>query len=111
MAQRQRPAGGAALLATYSFPSGHATATTAPYMTLVYLLWRKRLIPLFIALLAGVGWSFLVGVSRVYLGVRWATNVGGGWLLGLGLAMVAAAEYEWWRTRQVLRGGLGGASR
>ena len=53
------------------------------WVTLMYLLWRERLVSLLPAFLVGVGWPLLVGFSRVYLDLHWATDVLGGWLLGL----------------------------
>jgi len=96
---RKRPPGAGAVLASYSFPSGHMTSATGLWVTLMYLLWRERLIPPLAAILVGVGWPLLVGLSRVYLDVHWASDVEAGWLLGLGLSLAAAAVYERWRSR------------
>jgi len=66
----------------------------------MYLLWREKLLPLLPAILIGLGWPFLVGLSRIYLDVHWASEVGAGWLLGTGLTVASAAVYERWRARQ-----------
>lgn len=100
---RARPAGAGKLkILTYAFPSGHATTSTAVLLTLTYVLARERLIPAWLALLVGVAGPFLVGASRVYLDVHWATDVFGGWALGVFVAALSAALYERVRAR-VLR--------
>lgn len=101
---RSRPAG--ALLYPglgYSFPSGHATGTMAVAVTLAYVLGRERILPLRPALAAAAGFSFLVGCSRIYLDVHWATDVIGGWAMGLAVASAGAAVYERLRAGTVQR--------
>jgi undecaprenyl-diphosphatase len=67
----------------YSFPSGHAMATTALATALVIIAWPTRgrwvVTPLALA------YAFLIGVSRVYLGVHFPSDVLGGWALSLAL--------------------------
>lgn len=92
---RQRPAHGYAVDPTYAFPSGHATLAAAVCGTLAYVLWRERLLPGAAAIGAGIALSVVVGISRVYLDMHWATDVAGGWMAGLIVACVAAAAYEW----------------
>lgn len=65
----------------YSFPSGHATtAAMAAGLLLVALFVRRpRACRLWLGLT--VCWAGLVGISRVWLGVHWMSDVVAGWLL------------------------------
>jgi undecaprenyl-diphosphatase len=69
---------------TASFPSGHAMMTAIVYLTLAALLARsesRRRLKAFLLLLA-TSVTLLVGISRVYLGVHWPSDVLGGWMIG-----------------------------
>jgi len=73
-----------------SFPSGHSLLSAVVYLTLGALLTRlvqpKRL-KLYIITTA-LFLSFIVGLSRVYLGVHYPTDVLAGWTVGLVWAVV-----------------------
>lgn len=78
-----------------SFPSGHSMMAAVTYLTLAVMLGRaepRASIRRFYIVLAGI-LALLVGVSRVYLGVHWPSDVLAGWSLGaawaLGVAMLA----------------------
>lgn len=75
---------------SHSFPSGHSTSSTATYFLLAIVIARlearfsvKVLAFGFAALL-----SILIGISRVYLGVHWPSDVLAGWCLGAGWALI-----------------------
>ena len=92
---RARPAGlGGIVPSSYSFPSGHATAATAVCCTLAYVFWREGLLGRRTAILVAVLAPLLIGFSRVYLNVHWATDVLGGWSAGLLIAVLSSLLYN-----------------
>jgi undecaprenyl-diphosphatase len=71
-----------------SFPSGHAAGAMAVFLTAALLIpvARPR-----IAMAAALACAGAVGISRVFLGVHFPTDVLGGWLWGAGVALVGVA--------------------
>ena len=67
-----------------SFPSGHALLSTVFYLTLGVMLTRafpRTHIKAFV-LGAAMTMALLIGVTRVYLGAHWASDVFAGWCAG-----------------------------
>ena len=69
----------------YSFPSGHAMAAFGFYGFIIYLLWHFNLAKsakiIFSVLLGAL--IILIGVSRIYLGVHYASDVLAGYMVSL----------------------------
>jgi undecaprenyl-diphosphatase len=73
-----------------SFPSGHAVLSAVVYLAVGILLARIEPRPLLKAYFLGVmmALTFMVGTSRVYLGVHYPTDVLAGWTVGLVWALL-----------------------
>lgn len=72
-----------------SFPSGHAMMSAVVYLTLAALVARlipQRWLKLYVLAVATV-LSGLIGLSRVYLGVHWPSDVLAGWVAGAAWAL------------------------
>jgi uncharacterized protein (TIRG00374 family) len=95
---RPRPAGQLTFEPTYSFPSGHTVAAVTLFGGLALLIarrdlsWRLKTW----AWAAAIALTFLVGLSRVYLGVHYSSDVIGGVVLGAVLLAVSAAALTLW---------------
>lgn len=123
---RVRPPQSLALIetpASHSMPSGHAIISVAFFGMLAYLVWAwmdgrgaTRLggrggpgswIAEAVATLIGAAFAVLIGLSRVYLGVHWFSDVVAGWCLGGAVLIVAVRVAGRWRRshgpREMLR--------
>lgn len=90
---RVRPdfAQGGARLDSLSYPSGHSSGIATLVTVALVLAWpllagRAR----HLALAAGIALTFLVGLTRLWLGVHFLSDVLGGWALGVGWSLLTA---------------------
>jgi undecaprenyl-diphosphatase len=91
---------------TASFPSGHATGAAATYLTLGALLARfqpRRWVKIYLLGLATT-LTVLIGLSRIYLGVHWPTDVLAGWTLGASWALFCWVIARWLQQRGQVEG-------
>ena len=91
----------------YSFPSGHATGTAAIMVISAWMLtrwlipgWTGRVMVWAVA----IGSAFLIGFSRVYLGVHYVSDVLSGWMLGMAWAGTVMLVGTWWDNTRRARG-------
>jgi undecaprenyl-diphosphatase len=81
----------------YSFPSGHAATSALVAGALVWLLCQllpQRWMRLTVAAVLGA-WALLVGLSRIYLGVHWLSDVLASWLFAAAF-LTALVSGPWW---------------
>jgi undecaprenyl-diphosphatase len=79
-------------VATASFPSGHAAISAVTYLSLGVVLARasnRRRMKMFYIVVA-IFLTGIVGLSRLYLGVHYPTDVAAGWALGAAWAILCA---------------------
>jgi len=84
---------------TSSFPSGHAMESAIIYLTLGAMLMRlsERRITKVYSMAIAIALTLLVGISRVYLGVHYPTDVIAGWMFGFfwaSLCWIVAKRFE-----------------
>lgn len=83
----------------YSFPSGHAMISLVTLGLIGYLLttkfpqWQGRIISLTIILVIGIG------LSRLYLGVHWPTDIIAGYAAGLVWLFTCIFSLQVWQER------------
>ncbi len=99
-----RPPAGLASALTFSFPSGHTSASTAVAVVIAYVVTREGVAGRWVWPLA-IGFALAVGVSRIVLDMHWASDVLGGWMIGASYAAIVCALYERAHVREHLRAG------
>ena len=100
---RQRPDLGSmtAYTGSFAFPSGHTMTAAVTYLTLGILLattLERSVLKAYVIGLALV-LAVAVGISRVYLGLHWPTDVIGGWAAGTVWALLMWLMVRWFRKR------------
>jgi len=99
----------AAVLPDYSFPSGHSMNGVVFYVSIALILWSVfgRQVGL-ISLAIAIALAFGIGVSRIYLGYHYLTDVVGGWLAGVVWLLIVGAAFrirpKFWRWGDVAPG-------
>lgn len=85
---------------SFSFPSGHSVEAFAMYGMLLYLsmkhlnrAWEKAL-----SVVGALGLAFGIGLSRIYLGVHYPSDVAAGYFVG-GVWVLAVIAADWRRNR------------
>lgn len=86
---------------TKSFPSGHSAMSAMVFLTLGSLVARvqKRRTTKVYFLALAVALTAMVGVSRVYLGVHWPTDVVAGWTFGIAWAAASWLVFRYLERR------------
>ncbi|MDB5336038.1 MAG: superfamily protein [Planctomycetaceae bacterium] len=99
------------LVFTSSFPSGHSMLSATVFLTLGALLTQfvhKRILKAYCLTIAVI-LTLMVGVSRVYLGVHYPSDVLAGWSAGLAWALICDLLAKFLQQRGTIEGDGGGS--
>ncbi|MFJ9026383.1 phosphatase PAP2 family protein [Streptomyces sp. NPDC102259] len=88
----------------WAYPSGHTTTAALAAGLLIIAVHLRGPHGKTVLTLAIGCWGALVGLTRVYLGVHWFTDVGGGWLFALGWLGICLCAVAWWLPERLTLG-------
>jgi len=71
---------------SYSFPSGHAMASSALAFSIMAILWSTKW--RWYAVVGGLAYMTLIGFSRIYLGVHYPSDILAGWCISLAWVLI-----------------------
>lgn len=83
------------LFKTFSFPSGHAAGSLVSFGLAALVIGARWPELGATAFICSIALSFLVGISRVYLGAHYASDVIGGWIVGAAGLVLIATLVQW----------------
>ncbi|WP_237721536.1 phosphatase PAP2 family protein [Paenisporosarcina sp. TG20] len=86
----------------YSFPSGHSTNAVAFYGILSFILWRhvRTKSGRTIVVISSISTILMIGLSRIYLGVHYPSDVIGGFLVGGLWLTITIWLYQYYKERK-----------
>ena len=82
----------------YSFPSGHAMVSMGFYGMFIYLVWRcdiKKTYKIVLTIIFSI-LIILIGISRIYLGVHYASDIIAGFVISASYLIIAISVLEYY---------------
>ena len=95
--ERPRPIGYRLIDETgYSFPSGHSMISAAFYGLIIYFIWKnvKNIKLKYISCILLALLILLIGISRIYLGVHYASDVLGGFTISIAYLIIFTSTFK-----------------
>lgn len=88
------------LVSSMTFPSGHTFTGAVTYLTIAFLIYQLEIKPQLkiFAFCTAIFVSFWIGISRLYLGVHWPSDVIASWILALGWCALCWMIWIIWQT-------------
>ena len=86
---------------SFSFPSGHAIASLALAGSLMLIFWKTKW--WLTSVILGITYVLLVGLSRLYFGVHYPTDILAGWAVAIAWLMIVTSIFKYEYRRDVAR--------